>query len=78
MQKSYEMKEYYRKKIKELYDKPGYPRISAIMNVSCTTQEGIKELQDRIHNAAVKAVDPDTRDHVIGQLVSEYLWNVHT
>ena len=78
MQKSYEMKEYYRKKIKELYDKPGYPRISAIMSVSCTTQEGIRELQERIHNAAVKAVDPDTRDHVIGQLVRVDMWKVYT
>ena len=69
MQKSYETKEYYRKRIKELYDKPGYPRISAIMSVSCTTQEGIRELQERIHTAAIKAVDPDTKEHVIGQMV---------
>lgn len=69
-QKTHEAKEFYKKKIKELYDKPGYPRISAIMCVSCTTQEGIKELQDRIHSAAIKAVDPDTKEHVIGQLVS--------
>ena len=69
MQKSYEVKEFFRRKIKELYDKPGYPRISAIMSVSCTTLEGIKELQERIHSAAVKAVDPDTKEHVIGQMV---------
>ena len=69
-QKTHEMKEFYRKKIKELYDKPGYPRISAIMSVSCTSMEGMKELQERIHNAAIKAVDPDTKDHVIGQMVS--------
>ena len=71
MQKSHELKEFYKKRIRELYDKPGYPRISAIMNVSCTTGEGIKELQERIHSAAVKAVDPDTREHIIGQLVGE-------
>ena len=70
-QKTHEMKEFYRKKIKELYDKPGYPRISAIMSVSCTSMEGMKELQERIHNAAIKAVDPDTKDHVIGQMVSD-------
>ena len=70
LQKTHEMKEFYKKKIRDLYDKPGYPRISAIMCVSCTSMEGIRELQERIHNAAIKAVDPDTKEHVIGQLVS--------
>ena len=69
-QKTHEAKEFYKKKIRELYDKPGYPRISAIMCVSCTSLEGIRELQERIHSAAIKAVDPDTKEHVIGQLVS--------
>ena len=76
VQKTHENREFYRKKIRELYDKPGYPRISAIMCVSCTSGEGIKELQDRIHSAAVKAVDPDTKDHVIGQLVSMYMYSL--
>ena len=69
MQRSHELKEFYKKKIRDLYDKPGYPRISAIMSVSCTPGEGMKELQERIHSAAIKAVDPDTREHIIGQLV---------
>lgn len=70
-QKLSELKASYKKRIKDLYDKPGYPRISAIMMVSCVTQEGIRELQDRIHYAAVSAVDPDTREHVIGQQVRQ-------
>ena len=39
------------------------------MMVSCVTKDGIKELQDRIHFAAVEARDPDTRDYVIGMQV---------
>ena len=69
-QKLHEAKTNYRKRIKDLYDKAGYPRISAILMVSCVSQEGIKELQDRIHHSAVSAVDPDTKENVIGQLVS--------
>jgi len=57
-------------RIKELYDKAGYPHISGIMMVSCVTQEGIKELIERIHYAAVTAVDPDTKEHIIGMMVS--------
>ena len=69
-QKTHKMKEFYNEMIKDLYDKPGYPQISAIMCVSCTTKEGIRELQEKIHGAAVNAVDPDIKEHVIGQLVS--------
>lgn len=37
--------------------------------VSCVTKEGIKELQERIHAAALNAKDPDTHEHVIGMQV---------
>ncbi len=56
-------------RIKELYAKSGYPHISGIMTVSCVTQEGIRDLTERIHYAAVNAVDPDTREHIIGAQV---------
>ena len=69
-QKAQKTKEFYNEMIKNLYDKPGYPRISAIICVSCTSKEGIRELQEKIHSAAVNAVDPDIEEHVIGQLVS--------
>ena len=59
----------FKKRIKELYDTVGYPHISGIMMVSCVTQEGIRELTERIHYAAVNAVDPDTREHIIGMQV---------
>ena len=42
--------------------------------VSCVTKEGIKELQERIHAAALNAKDPDTHDHVIGMQVR---YNTH-
>ena len=38
--------------------------------VSCVTREGIKELQEKIHYAAVEAKDPDTREFVIGMQVT--------
>ena len=41
------------------------------MMVSCVSQEGIKDLQERIHYAAVNAVDPDTKEHIIGMQVRE-------
>jgi hypothetical protein len=37
--------------------------------VSCTTQEGLKELVDRIYYAAVGAIDHDTKENVIGMQV---------
>ena len=37
--------------------------------VSCVTQEGIRDLQERIHHASISAVDHDTREHVIGMMV---------
>ena len=43
--------------------------------VSCVTREGIRELQERIHYAAVEAKDPDTREYVIGMQVTNLLTN---
>ena len=40
-----------------------------IIFVAATTQEGIKELQERIHHAAITAIDHDTRDPIIGMQV---------
>ena len=37
--------------------------------VSCVTKEGVRDLQDRIHAAALNAKDPDTHEHVIGMQV---------
>jgi len=37
--------------------------------VSCTTGVGIKELQEKIHHAAISAVDYDTKEHIIGMQV---------
>ena len=45
--------------------------------VSCVTKEGIKELQERIHAAALNAKDPDTHEHVIGMQV-RYKIHTHT
>ena len=42
---------------------------SRIMFVSCVSQEGIKELQERIHHSAISAIDHDTREHIIGMQV---------
>lgn len=39
--------------------------------VSSVTKDGIKDLQERIHLAALNAKDPDTHEHVIGMQVSE-------
>ena len=39
------------------------------MFVSSTTQEGLRELQERIHHAAISAIDHDTRDPIIGMQV---------
>ena len=37
--------------------------------VSCINKEGISELQERIHHAAVHAIDHDTREPIIGMQV---------
>ena len=37
--------------------------------VSCLTKEGIQDLQERIHHAAINAIDYDTREHIIGMQV---------
>lgn len=67
--KSRDIKEHYKQKIGQLYRKPGYPQIESIRMVSCTTQEGLRELTDRIYYAAVGAIDHDTKEHVIGMQV---------
>ena len=41
----------------------------SICMVSSVTKEGIKDLQERIHSAALNAKDPDTHEHVIGMQV---------
>ena len=41
----------------------------SVCMVSCVTKEGIRDLQDRIHAAALNAKDPDTHEHVIGMQV---------
>lgn len=64
------MKERYKQRIVDLYRKPGYPRIEAIKMVSCTTQEGLRDLIDRIYYAASSAIDHDTKEHIIGMQVS--------
>lgn len=69
VQKTREIKEQYKQKIVQLYRKPGYPQIESIRMVSCTTQEGLRELVDRIYYAAVAAIDHDTKEHVIGMQV---------
>ena len=43
----------------------------SIVMVSCTTGVGIKELQERIHHAAISAVDYDTKEHIIGMQVCD-------
>ena len=45
------------------------PSSHSICMVSCVTKEGIRDLQDRIHAAALNAKDPDTHEHVIGMQV---------
>ena len=45
------------------------PSLSSIIMLSCVTQEGIRELQERIHHAAISAIDHDTREHIIGMQV---------
>lgn len=67
--KTREFKEKYKERIRKLYDKPGYPRIHNIIMVSCINKEGISELQERIHHAAVHAIDHDTREPIIGMQV---------
>jgi leucine-rich repeat kinase 1 len=64
-----DLKQKYKEMIKSLYGKAGFPNLSAIMFVASTTQEGIKELQERIHHAAISAIDHDTRDPIIGMQV---------
>ena len=66
----------FKARIKDLYGKSGYPHLSSIMMVSCVTQEGIKDLVERIHYAAVNAVDPDTREPIIGAQVRARLIDV--
>lgn len=68
-QKAQKLKEHYKQRIVKLYRKPGYPNIESIRMVSCTTQEGLRELTDRIYNAAISAIDHDTKEHVIGMQV---------
>ncbi len=68
-QKSQKLKEHYKQRIVQLYRKPGYPNIESIRMVSCTTQEGLKELIDRIYYAAISAIDHDTKEHIIGMQV---------
>ena len=43
---------------------------SSICMVSCVTKVGIRELQERIHSAALSAKYPDTHEHVIGMQVT--------
>lgn len=69
-QKSRELKEHYKQRIVQLYRKPGYPNIESIRMVSCVSQEGLRDLTDRIYYAAVSAIDHDTKEHVIGMQVS--------
>ena len=45
------------------------PSPPSICMVSSVTKEGIKDLQERIHSAALNAKDPDTHEHVIGMQV---------
>ncbi len=71
LQKSREVKEQYKQRIVRLYRKPGYPNIEAIKMVSCLTQDGLRELSDRIYYAAVSAIDHDTKEHIIGMQVSD-------
>ena len=47
--------------------------VFSICMVSSVTREGIKDLQERIHTAALNAKDPDTHEHVIGMQVIECL-----
>ena len=47
---------------------------SSICMVSCVTKVGIRELQERIHSAALSAKDPDTHEHVIGMQVFVQTW----
>lgn len=68
-QKMRELKERYKQRIVQLYRKPGYPNIESIRMVSCTTQEGLRDLTDRIYYTAVSAIDHDTKEHVIGMQV---------
>ena len=48
--------------------------------MASTTQEGMKELQERIHHAAISAIDHDTRDPIIGMQVHyiHTLYSIHT
>ena len=41
----------------------------SVCMVSCVTKDGIRELQERIHMAAINAKDPDTHEYVIGMQV---------
>ncbi len=53
----------------------------SICMVSSVTKEGIKDLQERIHSAALNAKDPDTHEHVIGMQVINMTYSqvhVHT
>ena len=71
-QKLRELKDHYKQRIVQLYRKPGYPQIESIRMVSCVTQEGIRDLTDRIYSAAVNAIDHDTKEHVIGMQVCKF------
>jgi leucine-rich repeat kinase 1 len=64
-----ELRQLYKSKILDSYGSQGYPTIHDICMVSCVTHAGIKELQDRIHSAAISAKDPDTHEYVIGMQV---------
>ncbi len=41
----------------------------SIVFVSCVTLDGIKDLQEYIHHAAISAVDHDTKEPIIGMQV---------
>lgn len=68
-QKARELKEHYKLRIVQLYRRPGYPNIESIRMVSCTTQEGLRELIDHVYYVATSAIDHDTKEHVIGMQV---------
>ena len=68
-QKCREIKEKFKQRIVQLYRKPGYPNIEAIRMVSSVTQEGVRDLVERIYVAATNAMDHDTKERIIGMQV---------
>eukprot|EP00731_Ephydatia_muelleri_P005646 Em0002g1822a len=67
--RSRELREHYTKLIRSIYEKTGFPSLSHITFVSSSSKEGIRELQDRIHAAAIAARMVDTREFIVGMQV---------